>query len=169
VLVQGRLAFYGPGNKFLEYFKAPVPADVYDDLTDNNTVPYSQELKKPLPRIEPLQGTDRRAAEGVRSGHEAGRDRRQEGPSEKGSMLHQFGVLAGGATGSSNSGTGPKHSCSSCRRLSSLARQSDGRRAQSDSNHFYGDVRRAVVWVLQRRCARLWMSRRFTNASARRD
>ena len=46
VLVQGRLAYYGPGTKFLEYFKAESPPDVYDDLTDNNTVPYALELKK---------------------------------------------------------------------------------------------------------------------------
>jgi len=46
VMVQGRLAFYGPGTKFLNYFKAEAPPDVYDDLTDNNTVAYSQELKK---------------------------------------------------------------------------------------------------------------------------
>jgi ABC-type multidrug transport system ATPase subunit/pSer/pThr/pTyr-binding forkhead associated (FHA) protein len=46
VLVQGRLAYYGPGTKFLEYFKAETPPDVYDDLTDNNTIPYALELKK---------------------------------------------------------------------------------------------------------------------------
>jgi ABC transport system ATP-binding/permease protein len=46
VLVQGRLAFYGPGTKFLDYFKAEAPPDVYDDLTDNNTIPYAQELKR---------------------------------------------------------------------------------------------------------------------------
>jgi ABC-type multidrug transport system ATPase subunit/pSer/pThr/pTyr-binding forkhead associated (FHA) protein len=46
VLVQGRLAYYGPGTKFLEYFKAESPPDVYDDLTDNNTVPYALELKQ---------------------------------------------------------------------------------------------------------------------------
>ncbi len=46
VLVQGRLAYYGPGTKFLEYFKAEAPPDVYDDLTDNNTEPYALELKK---------------------------------------------------------------------------------------------------------------------------
>ncbi len=44
--MQGRLAYYGPGTKFLEYFKAETPPDVYDDLTDNNTVPYALELKK---------------------------------------------------------------------------------------------------------------------------
>ncbi len=46
VLVQGRLAYYGPGTKFLEYFKAESPPDVYDDLTDNNTIPYALELKE---------------------------------------------------------------------------------------------------------------------------
>jgi len=46
VLVQGRLAFYGPGTKLLDYFKAEAAPDVYDDLTDNNTVAYAQELKK---------------------------------------------------------------------------------------------------------------------------
>lgn len=46
VLVQGRLAYYGPGTKFLEYFKAESPPDVYDDLTDNNNAPYSLDLKK---------------------------------------------------------------------------------------------------------------------------
>jgi hypothetical protein len=46
VLVQGRLAYYGPGTKFLEYFKAESPPDVYDDLTDNNTIPYALDLKK---------------------------------------------------------------------------------------------------------------------------
>ena len=46
VLVQGRLAFYGPGNKLLEYFRAEAPPDIYDDLTDNNTPEYALELKK---------------------------------------------------------------------------------------------------------------------------
>jgi ABC-type multidrug transport system ATPase subunit len=46
VLLQGRLAYYGPGTKFLQYFKAEAPPDVYDDLTDNNTAPYSLELKQ---------------------------------------------------------------------------------------------------------------------------
>ena len=35
-----------PGTKFLDYFKAESPPDVYDDLTDNNTVAYALELKK---------------------------------------------------------------------------------------------------------------------------
>ncbi len=46
VLVQGRLAYYGPGTKFLEYFKAEAPPDVYDELTDNNNVPFALDLKK---------------------------------------------------------------------------------------------------------------------------
>jgi hypothetical protein len=46
VMMQGRLIYYGPGTKFLEYFKAEAPPDVYDDLTDNNTPTYAQELKK---------------------------------------------------------------------------------------------------------------------------
>jgi len=46
VLLQGRLAFYGPGNKLLEYFQAEAPPDIYDDLTDNNTPEYALELKK---------------------------------------------------------------------------------------------------------------------------
>jgi ABC-type multidrug transport system ATPase subunit len=46
VMVQGRLAYYGPGTKFLEYFKAETPPDVYDDLTDNNTIAYALELKQ---------------------------------------------------------------------------------------------------------------------------
>lgn len=46
VLMQGRLIYYGPGTKFLQYFKAEAPPDIYDDLTDNNTAPYSLELKK---------------------------------------------------------------------------------------------------------------------------
>ncbi len=70
VLVQGRLAFYGPGTKFLDYFKAQVPPDVYDDLTDNNTVTYAQELKKRYSEselykeliTEPLEATQQTAA-----------------------------------------------------------------------------------------------------------
>jgi ABC-type multidrug transport system ATPase subunit/pSer/pThr/pTyr-binding forkhead associated (FHA) protein len=46
VMVQGRLIYYGPGTKFLDYFKAESPPDVYDDLTDNNTVSYALELKR---------------------------------------------------------------------------------------------------------------------------
>jgi ABC-type multidrug transport system fused ATPase/permease subunit len=93
VLVQGRLAFYGPGTKFLEYFKANVPADVYDDLTDNNTVPYSQELKKRFQEstlyrdqvIEPLKA----AAPAARPAGAAPSAKARE----KGFSLHQFRVL----------------------------------------------------------------------------
>ena len=55
-MVQGRLAYYGPGTKFLEYFKAETPPDVYDDLTDNNTVPYALELKKRFQASQLYQG-----------------------------------------------------------------------------------------------------------------
>ncbi len=93
VLVQGRLAFYGPGNKFLEYFKAPVPADVYDDLTDNNTVPYSLELKK---RFRDSTLYKEQIAEPMKSAAPAAMPAgaaARNGTSEKGSMLHQFAVL----------------------------------------------------------------------------
>lgn len=93
VLVQGRLAFYGPGTKFMDYFKASVPADVYDDLTDNNTVPYALELKKRFVESplyieqigDPASGTSpdaKAAAEGPGTG-----------TSERGFSLHQFRVL----------------------------------------------------------------------------
>jgi ABC-type multidrug transport system ATPase subunit/pSer/pThr/pTyr-binding forkhead associated (FHA) protein len=52
VLLQGRLAYYGPGTKFLQYFNAEAPPDVYDDLTDNNTAPYALELKQRFARSE---------------------------------------------------------------------------------------------------------------------
>jgi energy-coupling factor transporter ATP-binding protein EcfA2 len=91
VLVQGRLAFYGPGTKFLEYFQANVPADVYDDLTDNNTVPYAQELKKRFQEsalykeqiVEPLKSATAQPA--VAAPDKPAR--------EKGFSLHQFKVL----------------------------------------------------------------------------
>jgi len=93
VLVQGRLAFYGPGTKFLEYFKAPVPADVYDDLTDNNTIPYAQELQRrfqesPLYQeqvVEPLKGV----APATQPAPPPSRGK----ASDKGFSLHQFKVL----------------------------------------------------------------------------
>jgi ABC-type multidrug transport system ATPase subunit/pSer/pThr/pTyr-binding forkhead associated (FHA) protein len=46
VLLQGRLVYYGPGAKFLQYFKAEAPPDVYDDLTDKNNAAYALELKQ---------------------------------------------------------------------------------------------------------------------------
>ena len=85
VLVQGRLAYYGPGTKFLEYFKAESPPDVYDDLTDNNTVPYALELKQRFQSVAALSESGGRAAAahslGICHGHrgEAAVDsRRQE-------------------------------------------------------------------------------------------
>ncbi|MGA2630305.1 MAG: FHA domain-containing protein [Terriglobia bacterium] len=94
VLVQGRLAFYGPGTKFLEYFKANVPADVYDDLTDNNTVPYAQELKK---RFQDSALYTEQVAEPLKSAVTAAKPAASAPRSkarEKGFSLHQFIVLA---------------------------------------------------------------------------
>ena len=94
VLVQGRLAFYGPGTKFLDYFKAEAPPDVYDDLTDNNTVSYAQELKKRYHEsvlnkeliADPLKAAQPDAQQAAPA---AG-----QGPREKGFSLHQLRVLA---------------------------------------------------------------------------
>lgn len=93
VLVQGRLAFYGPGTKFLDYFKAEAPPDVYDDLTDNNTVSYAQELKKRFSEsalyreliAEPLKSAE---AEKPPPAAEASAK-----PHAKGFSLHQFKAL----------------------------------------------------------------------------
>ena len=93
VLVQGRLAFYGPGTKFLEYFKAEAPPDVYDDLTDNNTVPYALELKKRFSGselykeliAEPLKAVAGEVKPTAAAAAPAG--------VEKGFSLHQFKVL----------------------------------------------------------------------------
>ncbi|MBZ5544933.1 MAG: ABC transporter permease, partial [Acidobacteriia bacterium] len=93
VLVQGRLAFYGPGNKFLDYFKASVPADVYDDLTDNNTDSYAQELKK---RFEESTLFKEQIAEPLKPAAPSARpSAAAEAPAakEKGFSLHQFQVL----------------------------------------------------------------------------
>lgn len=93
VLVQGRLAFYGPGTKFLEYFKAEAPPDVYDDLTDNNTPAYALELKKRYAEsslhreliAEPLKAVEEaRRAPGAAPSQKAG---------SRSFSLHQFGVL----------------------------------------------------------------------------
>lgn len=93
VLVQGRLAFFGPGTKLLEYFKAEAPPDVYDDLTDNNTVAYAQELKKRFAEsalykegvAEPLK-----ASSPEKTPAAAASAPKQ---TEKGFSLHQFSVL----------------------------------------------------------------------------
>ncbi|MBZ5516028.1 MAG: FHA domain-containing protein, partial [Acidobacteriia bacterium] len=93
VLVQGRLAFYGPGNKFLDYFKASVPADVYDDLTDNNTDAYAQELKK---RFEESKLFKEQIAESLKSAAPSAKPSAAAAApaaEEKGFSLHQFGVL----------------------------------------------------------------------------
>ncbi len=97
VLVQGRLAYYGPGTKFLDYFKAESPPDVYDDLTDNNTVPYALELKKRFQEaqlyqdlvIEPQKNIPAERVSQMGAAPAAGETR----PKEKGFSLHQFSTL----------------------------------------------------------------------------
>jgi ABC transport system ATP-binding/permease protein len=93
VLVQGRLAFYGPGTKFLEYFKAEAPPDVYDDLTDNNTPAYALELKK---RYAESSLHRELIEEPLKAVEEAKRTPGTAPPQKAGSRefsLHQFGVL----------------------------------------------------------------------------
>jgi ABC transport system ATP-binding/permease protein len=108
VLLQGRLAFYGPGNKLLEYFQAEAPPDIYDDLTDNNTQEYALELKRrfaasPLYRqwiAEPLAAaavpaavaTPQPSAGPAPSAHSASLTETK--PEPRRFSLHQFKVLA---------------------------------------------------------------------------
>jgi ABC-type multidrug transport system ATPase subunit/pSer/pThr/pTyr-binding forkhead associated (FHA) protein len=94
VMVQGCLAFYGPGTKFLDYFKAESPPDVYDDLTDNNTISYAQELKKRFQEsqlykdlvVEPMKAAAVEQPAAAASAPTAQ-------PKGKGFGLHQFKVL----------------------------------------------------------------------------
>ncbi|MFZ0960669.1 MAG: FHA domain-containing protein [Terriglobia bacterium] len=94
VLVQGRLAYYGPGTKFLEYFKAESPPDVYDDLTDNNTIPYAMELKKRFqgaPLYQNLVVDPQRDIPGAQGAATAAPAQSQ--PQEKRFSLRQFTTL----------------------------------------------------------------------------
>jgi ABC-type multidrug transport system ATPase subunit/pSer/pThr/pTyr-binding forkhead associated (FHA) protein len=93
VLVQGRLAYYGPGTKFLEYFQAEAPPDVYDDLTDNNTEPYALELKQRFaesPLYKELIAEPLKSAPAERARAAAASAARAEA---KGFSLHQMAVL----------------------------------------------------------------------------
>jgi ABC-type multidrug transport system ATPase subunit/pSer/pThr/pTyr-binding forkhead associated (FHA) protein len=94
VLVQGRLAFFGPGTKFLDYFKASVPADVYDDLTDNNTVPYALELKKRFAESALYKEQIGEPSPGAAPEVQPPAGAREMPVREKGFSLHQFRVLA---------------------------------------------------------------------------
>jgi ABC-type multidrug transport system ATPase subunit len=97
VMVQGRLAYYGPGTKFLDYFKAESPPDVYDDLTDNNAVSYALELKKRFAEsslyrelvTEPQKTIPAEQTPAPAVGTPTTKTR------EKGFSLNQFKVLAG--------------------------------------------------------------------------
>ncbi|MGA2983778.1 MAG: FHA domain-containing protein [Terriglobia bacterium] len=94
VLVQGRLAYYGPGTKFLEYFKAETPPDVYDDLTDNNTTPYALELKKKFqgaPLYQSLVVEPQREIPGQQA--TTGAVQGQAQSQERGFSLRQFTTL----------------------------------------------------------------------------
>lgn len=94
VLVQGRLAFYGPGTKFLNYFKAEAPPDVYDDLTDNNTVAYSQELRKRYQESSLYKDLISDPLRSVQEEKTSAAISTAIKPHARGFSLHQFSVLA---------------------------------------------------------------------------
>ncbi len=95
VLIQGRLAYYGPGTKFLQYFQAESPPDVYDELTDNDNAPYALELKKRFSEsslfkdliAEPLKAIAPEKKARIATTAPAPE------PKERGFSLHQFKVL----------------------------------------------------------------------------
>lgn len=93
VLVQGRLAFYGPGTKFLDYFRAEAPPDVYDDLTDNNTVPYAVTLKKRFVESHLYKEQVAEPLKTVVPEAKPTAEVRVPAVKEKGFSLHQFNVL----------------------------------------------------------------------------
>ena len=95
VMVQGRLAYYGPGTKFLQYFKAEAAPDVYDDLTDNNTVPYSLELKKRFAESDLYRDLIAEPQKAIPSEKAPAAAAVAPAPQakEKGFSLHQFKVL----------------------------------------------------------------------------
>jgi ABC-type multidrug transport system ATPase subunit/pSer/pThr/pTyr-binding forkhead associated (FHA) protein len=94
VMVQGRLAYFGPGTKFLEYFKAETPPDVYDDLTDNNTVPYALELKKRFQGSNLYQNLVVDPQKSIPAGETMASGAQTQAPTqEKGFSLSQFITL----------------------------------------------------------------------------
>jgi ABC-type multidrug transport system ATPase subunit/pSer/pThr/pTyr-binding forkhead associated (FHA) protein len=95
VLVQGRLAYYGPGTKFLQYFKAEAPPDVYDDLTDNNTAPYALELKQRFAQSDLYKEfiAEPQTAIPAEKSPSPTTPAPAPGTSGKGFSLHQFKVL----------------------------------------------------------------------------
>ncbi|MDR3676121.1 MAG: FHA domain-containing protein [Acidobacteriota bacterium] len=94
VMVQGRLAYFGPGTKFLEYFKAETPPDVYDDLTDNNTVPYALELKKRFQGSNLYQNLVVDPQKNIPAGETMASGAQTQAPTqEKGFSLSQFITL----------------------------------------------------------------------------
>jgi ABC-type multidrug transport system ATPase subunit len=93
VLVQGRLAYYGPGTKLLEYFKAESPPDVYDDLTDNNTEPYAKELKKRFQESSQFRDLVIEPQKSIPAERPAAAVPGQARPKGKGFSLRQFNTL----------------------------------------------------------------------------
>lgn len=93
VLVQGRLAYYGPGTKLLEYFKAESPPDVYDDLTDNNTEPYAKELKKRFQESSQYRDLVIEPQKSIPAERPAAAVPGQARPQGKGFSLRQFNTL----------------------------------------------------------------------------
>jgi ABC-type multidrug transport system ATPase subunit/pSer/pThr/pTyr-binding forkhead associated (FHA) protein len=95
VLLQGRLAYYGPGTKFLQYFKAQTPPDVYDDLTDNNTAPYALELKQRFAQSDLYQEliAEPQTAIPAKESPSPAVPAPAAGAGGKGFSLHQFKVL----------------------------------------------------------------------------
>ena len=150
VLVQGRLAYYGPGTKFLEYFKAETPPDVYDDLTDNNTVPYALELKKrfqsaPLYQnlvVEPQRNipAEQAMASGAQASGAAPGKKIQPAPVHHPAATHLgTEIQRPGANPSALRPGSP----------GGFARGLDGERTQPGADHLYGDVFVALVRLLE--------------------
>ena len=152
VLVQGRLAYYGPGTKFLEYFKAESPPDVYDDLTDNNTVSYALELKKkfqsaPLFQnlvVDPQKDIPaEQATRARRAGQCPGqRERIQPAPVHHPAATHLGAEIQRPGANSSALWSGSR---------GGFAGSFDGERTQPGADHLYGDVFVALVRLLKRR------------------
>ena len=93
VMVQGRLVYYGPGTKFLDYFKAESPPDVYDDLTDNNTIPYALELKQKFQGSSLYRDLVVEPQKDIPGERPAAGGPSEARPQEKGFSLRQFTTL----------------------------------------------------------------------------
>ena len=150
VLVQGRLAFYGPGGKFLEYFKSESPADVYDDLTENNTSAYSLKLKERFEKsdlhrelvVDPLRET---------MGPATSKTPGSEGDIRRGMgfNLTQFKVLTQRYLEIKFKDTAQTLLLLVQAPVVALARGSDGERAEPGANPLYGCFLFPLVRMLE--------------------